>query len=244
MSMDHTRRVFEEWGRTDPMHAALTRKGYENAWDPDAFFDRGRAEIQGVLEHVAALDLEPGRDRALDFGCGPGRLAQAMAEHFGEVVGVDIAASMVEAARRHNAHPERVRYVVNTDERLEALGSGSFDFVYSSKTLQHLPPPQARGYIREFLRVLRSGGVAVFQVRNGPYIPPGSMRERLYRFKHQRFRRWWKRIRGRPSYEMHWVNCDHVAGLIRDAGGRVVDIRDLSTTRPRLSLRIVVEKAT
>ncbi len=242
MSLDHNRKVFEAWGRTDPMHAALTRSGYEEAWTPEAFFARGREEIGEVMEHMAKLPVDPGRERALDFGCGAGRLTRALADEFERVIGLDIAASMVEAAREHNAHPGRVSYRVNTSDRLEGLDDASFDFVYSSKTLQHIPPPEARGYIREFMRVLRAGGVAVFQIRNGPHIPPGSFREWLYRLKHQRFRRWWKRIRGRRVYEMHWVNRDHVAELIRDAGGRVVDVADLSTTRPELSLRMVAEK--
>lgn len=242
MSLDHNRRVFEAWGRSDPMHAALTRSGYEDAWTPEAFFARGREEIGTVLARLDGLDVEPGRERALDFGCGAGRLTQALAAEFERVVGVDIASSMIEAAREHNAHPERVSFRVNASDRLEGLDDASFDFVYSSKTLQHIPPRPARRYVREFMRVLRSGGVAVFQIRNGPHIPPGSIRAWLYRLKHQRFRRWWKRIRGKPDYEMHWLNRERVSGIIAEEGGRVVDVEDLSTTRPGLSLRMVAEK--
>lgn len=242
MSLHHNREVFEQWGREDPMHAALTRKGYEKEWDPEAFFARGREEIKGVLKHLESLDLDPARDRALDFGCGAGRLTQALAEEFRFAVGIDIAESMVEAARVYNRHPDRVQFRVNTSDRLEGIDDGTFDFVYSSKTLQHIPPRHAYRYIREFMRVLHPGGVAVFQIRNGPYIPPDSWRERLYRLRRQHFRRWWRRVRGRPVYEMHFINRTRVEALIQEEGGRVVDVRDLSTTRPRLSLRIAAER--
>ena len=39
------------------------------------------------------------RRSALDFGCGIGRLSQALAEHFDQVYGVDISPKMIELAR-------------------------------------------------------------------------------------------------------------------------------------------------
>lgn len=243
MSLDHTKDVFEEWGRDDPMHAVLTRKGYEGGqWDVEAFFRRGREEIGGVMARLHELDLEPGRDRALDFGCGVGRLTQALADEFDEVVGLDIAASMVEAAGAHNRHGDRVRFRVNTSERLEGIDDASFDFVYSSKTLQHIPPEHARGYIREFVRVLRAGGVTVFQVRNGPRIEPGTLRARLYRLRRHHLRQLWRRMRAKRPYEMHFVNRGRVTELIQEGGGRVVDVQDLSQGRPNKSLRFFAQR--
>lgn len=244
MSLDHTKDVFEEWGKDDPMYAVLTRKGYGGGqWDPDAFFRRGREEVREVLARVDALGLDPPRGRALDFGCGVGRLTQALADEFQQVLGLDIAESMVEAARSHNRHGQRVRYRVNTSDRLEGIDDASFDLVYSSKTLQHIPPEHARRYIREFVRVLRPGGLAIFQVRNGPRIEPGTLRAALYRLRHRHLRRFWRRLRAKPAYEMHFVNRDRVTELVRDGGGRVVHVQDLSQgRRAGKSLRFFAEK--
>jgi hypothetical protein len=44
------------------------------------------------------------------------------------------------------------------------MPAASFDFIYSDIALQHIPPDQSRAYIAEFLRVLRPGGLAVFQL--------------------------------------------------------------------------------
>lgn len=241
MGLDHVRKVFEEWGRGDPMHAALTRKGYgEGGWEVEAFYQRGRQEIDAVLEYVKGLGLDPSPGRALDFGCGAGRLTQGLARHFREVDGVDISSSMVEAARAHDPHGDRVRYHINTADDLGLFDDGSFDFIYSNKVLQHIPPRHQSRYISEFVRVLRPGGLAVFQTRNGPRIEPGSVRAWLYRLRREHFRRFWQRVRRRPPYEMHFLARSRVRELVEGAGGRLIDVVDISRGRPNRSLRYCV----
>lgn len=110
--------------------------------------------------------------RALDFGCGVGRLTQALAEHFEECDGVDIAGPMIDEARRINRHGDRCRYHVNDTANLQLFPSASFDFVLSIIVLQHMEPRYAGAYIAEFLRVLRPGGVAGFQVPATMSTPP------------------------------------------------------------------------
>ena len=60
-------------------------------WDAKDFFQTGVTEIDRVMEYAATLPVSFARHRALDFGCGIGRLTQALASHFSEVHGVDIA---------------------------------------------------------------------------------------------------------------------------------------------------------
>jgi len=132
--------TYETWGREDPFYAVLTSKRRRgNQWDPEVFFDRGRREVDDVIDYVDGLSLRPGTARALDFGCGVGRLTFALADRFDEVVGVDIAESMVDCARRWNDRGERVRFVANARADLSLFADDSFDFVYSSITLQHVP---------------------------------------------------------------------------------------------------------
>lgn len=238
------RDAFERFGRADPMYAALTRPGREgNRWDPEEFFEDGRLEIRAVLDYLSARDVDPGRGRALDFGCAVGRLTQALAEHFEEAVGVDIASAMIEAARAHNRHVGRVRYLLNTAPDLGPLETGSFDFVYTNKVLQHIPPEAQYAYIREFMRVLRPGGVAVFQTRNGPRIEPGTPRALLYTINRRHIRRLTQRLRGRVPYEMHFVARARVEEEVARAGGWVVDVVDLSRGRAGKSLRYCAVRA-
>jgi 2-polyprenyl-3-methyl-5-hydroxy-6-metoxy-1,4-benzoquinol methylase len=153
------RDAFERFARADPMYAALSKRGHDGGrWDPDAFFARGRSEISDVLDYVTSLGLDVPRGAALDFGCAIGRLTQALAGQFEEVVGVDIADSMLAAARSYNQYGSRVEYVLNTGPALNFAADRSFDFVYSNKVLQHIPPEYQAAYITEFVRVLRPGG--------------------------------------------------------------------------------------
>jgi SAM-dependent methyltransferase len=123
--------------------------------------------------------------RALDFGCGVGRLTRALSANFDRCVGIDVSTEMVEQARKLNADRENLEFVVNVAPDLADFDSGSFDLVYSSKVLQHMPGErQACAYVAEFLRLLRPGGIAIFQLwthipfRNRIHVrraaPPGT----------------------------------------------------------------------
>ena len=58
------------------------------------------------------LDLAPARGRVLDLGCGPGKLARALAPHVDEVIAVDPSAAMLRLARELDAGQSRnIRWV-------------------------------------------------------------------------------------------------------------------------------------
>lgn len=225
MGLDYVKRTYEQWGSEDPMYAVLTRHDRAGGrWDPEEFFRHGRDEVADVVAYLDRLGIDIRGVRALDFGCGLGRLSQALASYADEVVGVDIAASMVEAARSYNRHGERVRYVVNSQPDLAMFDDASFDLVYSNITLQHIPPRYARMYIREFFRVVRPGRHVLFQMRSGPRIEPGSLRAFLYRLNRENLRHLIQRLRGRAPYEIHFMAREQVEEVIAEAGGRVVDV--------------------
>jgi len=110
----------------------------------------------------------------LDFGCGVGRLTQAFCDYFAECHGVDIAPSMIELADRYNRRGAAARYHCNDRDDLSLFGDGTFCFVYSNLVLQHMEPAYSRKYIREFLRVLQPGGIALFQLPGEPVREPDT----------------------------------------------------------------------
>lgn len=220
--------VQENWdrfGREDPFWAVLaeaTKKG--GGWDREEFFATGRPEVAALLESVG--HLLPGRARALDFGCGPGRLTQALAEHFERVDGVDVAPSMVELARRLDRSGGRSVYHLNPAPDLSLFADGAFDLAYSNITLQHVPPRLAEGYLAELIRVLRPGGVLVFQLPAGRAGAEGlvpRIRRALRRAAPKALHRLWRRVtaRGEPFMDMNGVPKERVVALVERAGGRV-----------------------
>jgi SAM-dependent methyltransferase len=165
MDFEKLKESWQRLGATDPRWAILSEPGREGGgWDDASFWRGGEDFVAWVAQHLAGLGAVPARQRALDFGCGHGRLTQGLANHFDEVVGVDIAASMVEVARKANRHGARVKYVLNERPDLSVFPDASFDFVLTVLVLQHMRPDYAAGYLREFLRMLRPGGIAFFQI--------------------------------------------------------------------------------
>ena len=169
MDLDNLQRHWNQLGSRDPMWAILTNPDKLNGrWDRADFFATGRDLVTEVLQQVAALNVSLDRGRALDFGCGIGRLTQALAQHFETTVGVDIAPSLIRQAIEHNLVPQRCHYVLNNRDDLSVFGDREFDFVFSTIVLQHMHPKYAARYIAEFVRVLRPGGLAVFQIPDQP----------------------------------------------------------------------------
>src|SRR5690242_3397514 len=111
MSLGELQRTWNALAAKDAMWAVLTGPvGGSRRWDAAEFFRTGVDEIRLILDRVAAAGLTPRRTRALDFGCGVGRLTQALAAQFDHADGVDISTEMVEQARALNRAGDRCTY--------------------------------------------------------------------------------------------------------------------------------------
>jgi SAM-dependent methyltransferase len=133
--------------------------------DVGDFWASGESEIADRLARAAQLRRPAGSGRALDFGCGVGRLTRALAVRFDDCVGVDVSDVMVRRARELNADRPNCTFVHSVLPDLSRFESRSFDLVYSNKVLQHLPSRSlVCGYVEEFLRVARPDGLVAFQM--------------------------------------------------------------------------------
>jgi SAM-dependent methyltransferase len=183
VSLQRTKQDWEELAAVDPLWAILSdpQRRY-GRWELAEFFATGDTEIAEVLRVAQSLGVPNARGRALDFGCGVGRLTRALSARFACCWGIDIAEGMIERARRYNADRENCTFLVNVAPDLRLFETASFDFVYSSIVLQHMPDTATvRRYVAEFLRLVRPGGAVVFQM---PYHIPWrnrwQLRRRLY----------------------------------------------------------------
>ena len=160
---------WETFGRIDPYYGVITREVFhkENLTEAgiDAFFDTGRSHVESLFETIEreiAPAFSPGR--ALDFGCGVGRLTIPLASRCEKVVGVDASVSMLALARQHGEERgiSNMEFL-HTPGGLEGL-EGDFDFVHSYIVFQHIPPCQGRRLFVQMLGRLREGGVGALHL--------------------------------------------------------------------------------
>jgi len=214
--------VYEKFGSEDPFYAVLTNDEYKREnLDIEKFYRTGEELIDRQLQDIAAAGLRVDRRRALDFGCGVGRLTNALGRHFEEVIGVDISSTMIENAKKHR-RSENCQFVVNKRQDLSMFEDDQFSFVYSDITIQHIPAPASENYIRDFLRVLSPGGLAIFLVPDGPLFQKGSMRFRLDKFYREHVRPLNKRIRGKHEVQIHSLARIRVEQLIAEGSGTLL----------------------
>jgi len=172
MNLQEVQQNWDEFGKRDPFWAILTHAQFKNnRWDPAEFFASGRREVDIVMRHLGAIGVRFSCWRALDFGCGAGRLSQALCARFHRVTGLDIAPSMIALANQYNTFGARCRYLLNPAPDLRVLEAQRFDFILSLIVLQHMQGNYSKHFIREFVRVLAPGGVAVFQAPSRPFRP-------------------------------------------------------------------------
>jgi SAM-dependent methyltransferase len=230
MNLKEVQAHWDLFGRTNPLFAILTwPEKVAEPWQADEFFATGERDVAEIMAHSAFLGVPVARGRALDFGCGVGRLTQALAGHFDCCFGVDIAPSMIRLARRYNRHGARCDYVLNRGNDLRQFASGHFDFACALLVLQHLEPRYQKVYLRELLRVLAPGGLLAFQLpaAGETAIRPRGELRRLGRLLGDLFRPFRRRNSGRdllvPIMEMYATPTAAITQWLHSYGGTLLD---------------------
>lgn len=143
----------------DPMRAITAER---KQWDMEEFFATAKPHMDELFSVAASIGAPQQFDRALDFGCGAGRFARYLSSRFTESWGVDVSTEMIDLARRYCP---QCKFHLNTAADLSIFPDAHFDLIFSFLVLQHLPTQDLiEQYIREFLRILKPGGLAAFQV--------------------------------------------------------------------------------
>ncbi len=236
MSFESAKKNWEGLAQRDTLWAICTHPNKQDqGWNKEEFYETGKEEISRVFEKLKADGLIPkDLQRAMDFGCGVGRLSRPLAGYFQEVYGVDVSPTMINHAIQFNEHDpdsDRLHFVLNTGDDLSLFENEFFSFIYTSIVLQHIPYPVSMNYIQEFMRVLKPGGKLVFQ------IPVKDVRKLN---PVQKFKSWLK-IRERLALmgigkgfhmAMHVVNEEEIVSLINESGGIVLQRYTTNHTDP------------
>lgn len=223
--------LYEGLGEKQALWAVMTYPEYKDDKNLEEFFETGVAEIKLQMDRLNSLGITVQHGSCLDFGCGVGRLTNALGAYFSEATGVDVSSTMVEKANQLKKL-DHVKFVLNKRQDLQCLEDQSFDFVYSNKTLQHIPYPAAKNYIQDFVRLLKSDGVAAFLVHDCKHAEEGSFRFNLQKWYRESMRPFLKKLRGKPPVQIHPISRRNIEKYVSNAGGKVIHWEtDLSYTR-------------
>jgi 2-polyprenyl-3-methyl-5-hydroxy-6-metoxy-1,4-benzoquinol methylase len=121
----------------------------------DGPYHRNRLQLVQAL-----LRDTPIKDRTVvDYGCGDGVFARLLLERGARVVGLDIDAAMVEAAKRMLlAKWPATQLMLGGVEALSKLGAGSADTLIALNVLAYLDTKEEERFYAEAFRVLKPGG--------------------------------------------------------------------------------------
>ena len=185
----------EQWrqfGKKDPFYGVLSDEQFRSGkMTPEVrarFYATGEQHVETIFEGFA--DWRPAR--ALDFGCGVGRLVVPFASRCDEVVGVDVSPDALREAR--SACEQQGITNVAFSETIDGLGQ--FDLIHSTIVLQHIPTKDGYLLFDAMVESLNAGGRGVIQITVGA---SPAVRMFYFALRFSTVASAWNRLRRRPS---------------------------------------------
>jgi len=159
------RGAWERLGQDNPYYGVLTSALYRGrvlaGENREQFFRSGEDDLRVMLGLVQRhLRKQRRFHRALEFGCGVGRMTLPLAAYADRVVGVDVSAAMcAEGARNRDAAGIK-NLVFTLPEHGLDTDLPPYDLIYSYNVFQHIPVDEGLRYLERLLDCLKPGGVA------------------------------------------------------------------------------------
>lgn len=249
MNFKKLQKNWNDFGEKDPFWAVISwpeKKG--NKWNKDDFFKLGEQEIDAIIGEIKSMGKNLNFQRCLDFGCGVGRLSQALAKYFSEVNGVDIAPSMIKLAKQYNKFGDKCHFVLNERDDLGIFENNYFDFIYTVITLQHMKPEYAKKYIKEFVRIIKPGGLIIFQLPSHLVKPTSVIeyiKQKILSVTPEILLGLYRKLKygQEPTMEMYGTKKEDVEELLINCGGKLLEVKqDNGAGDFWLSLKYFVSK--
>jgi ubiquinone/menaquinone biosynthesis C-methylase UbiE len=181
-----------------------------HGWLTDIFVFRGK--VRELRQKTANLaQLQPG-EKVLDVGCGTGTLAIEVARRVGRaghVAGIDPGAQQIAHARAQAARRNLpIDFQIGVIEQLP-FPDQTFDVVFSTLMMHHLPTPLKRQGLAEIARVLKPGGRLV-----------------IADFKHKQ-----ERAGQAARFHAGGSRIQDLAAIVSDAGFQQVETEEMQPPR-------------
>ena len=219
-------REWEKYGSQDPYYGVLSdaqySKGNLGKAEKEKFFRTGKDHIDHVIDSATAFFGPPDTRRALDFGCGVGRLVIPLSARFEEVVGLDVSSSMLEEARLNCGERELGNVSLKvSDGRFEEFRN-RISFLHSFIVFQHILPEQGMRLFGALVDSLDAGGIGAVHFCYAIRVPPGvAFKRKVVRtlpWLHLLVNIVKRRPLRYPMMEMNEYDCNGILSLLQAKG--------------------------
>ncbi len=165
-----TDKAWKAYGATNPYYGVLAHDAFLddalNAKTKAAFFTSGKNYVSTVWDLIET-HFEPNfkPTRALDFGCGTGRLVLPLAAKAKEATGIDVSQDMLNEAMANASEQqiENVGFMLSHDW-IEQYKPGNYDFVNSYIVLQHLNESRGLFFFEKLVEAVSENGIGALQI--------------------------------------------------------------------------------
>ena len=168
MFPNDTNSAWEYFGDDDPYFDELTKNRVKTSdlnQIREHYYSEGRKYIDGIFETInQSITSTFHPKRALDFGCGVGRLLIPLASRCDLVEGIDISKPMLKEAEKNLKERgiKNVRLLLSDDQLSQA--QGPYDFINSYVVFQHIPRKRGQKIIRRMIDLLEEGGIGALHI--------------------------------------------------------------------------------
>lgn len=121
---------------------------------------------RALLDRFADMVTQSGGGLVCDIGCGPGHVAQYLADRGVNAVGLDLSPEMVAEARK--LHPALTFHA--GDMRKLPFGDGQLAAITAFYSIIHIPRDGVADTLREWRRALRPGGRVLLAFHVGDQV--------------------------------------------------------------------------
>jgi SAM-dependent methyltransferase len=179
--------LWEYYGEETAYFAVVTedkfRKENLDQATKQEFFDQGSEYVERIWSEIESnfkSSFKP--KKAVDFGCGVGRLTIPLSKKCEQITGIDISEKMLKETEE-NCKALEINNVtlMTSDDNLSKL-TEKVDFVHSFIVIQHIKQEIGEKIFSKLIESLNTGGIGVLHLQ---YANPGSLasrtRYRLYR---------------------------------------------------------------
>lgn len=130
------------------------------------FFSSGYTYVDNIFKIIYKdFDEEFRPNKAVDFGCGTGRLAIPLAKKAVEVVAVDVSDDMIEEARV-NAKANNLSNITFriSDDFVSDMSGEKFDLINSYIVFQHINLERGQRIFKKLIESLNLNGIGVIHL--------------------------------------------------------------------------------